>query len=788
MKKYHFLTGIIVTTSIILCFMAVFVFGIKDMTVAKGEIKDFNGGWTFVRPDGSEAKIEALPYSEPSKAGEVFAIENVIPEEFKGKTMSFLSADKELRVFVDGNVIYEFGKEDRRSFGHTPGSITNFIDLPEECEGRIRIEAVAPYDGYASNFLNITVGDKDVIEFNLFKRNLLNYLFCMIILFSGVMLIIFDVIDVVSKQPSSGASYLGVICFMGAIYHAIETKSMNVFYGNQTLYSIIVFLVIMVMPALLCMYYLLSYEEKYLKRVKVNLWLCYINCFVQICIQVFGIADFMIIAPLSHAMIMITIINLVTITTNKMLLKHKETGKLDSTLMLEGIGVASIMIGSATDIIRFYVSPVGDMGKYGRIGMLIFSVLMLRNHIQSVSERYVNQVEKNMSLMSELLEKAKAENRAKTIFLANMSHEIRTPMNSIMGFAEILLTQKMTSEQEDYVLNIRDSSQSLLSIINDILDISKVESGKMELIEKNFSTKKLLTSALMEISLLADKKELEFRTDISETLPVTLYGDEVRLKEILINILNNAVKYTREGYVSIEAKGEVAEGILNLNVVISDTGIGISKENQEKIFNVFEQVEQLKNKGIEGTGLGLSIVKGYLTLMKGTVEVESEVGQGARFTVKIPLKVVDASPIGKISFERAKKEKTSIGDIKIKDRTALVVDDSRVNLKVIRKVLENYGLKVDEADGGEKSIELCSNKQYDMVFMDQMMPGVDGITAMKKIREIDGYEAGGKNKIFVLTANAIKGVEEELLAEGFDAYFSKPIEFRKIEEMLLNYW
>ena len=790
MKKYHFLTCILTAVCIMICLSAVFVFKIKDMTAANGEIYDFNEGWVLSRPDGSLTEIESLPYTEPSKAHEVYAIENVIPDEYRGMTISFLSADKELSVSVDGKVIYEFGKEDKRLFGHTPGSITNFIDLPEDySEGKIRIEVVSPYDGYATNFLNITAGAKDVIEFALVKKNLVNYLFCMIILFSAVMLVVFELIDVFSKQPVSGVAYLGVLCFFGAIYHAIETKSLNIFFGNQTFYSIIVFIVIMIMPVFLCMYYLCSYDEKFQKRIKANLLLCYANIAVQICIQVFGIADFMVIAPLSHAIIMITIINLVAITNKTLIHKYKETGKFNKYLLLEGIGVLSILIGSAVDIITFYISPVGEMGKYGRIGMLVFSVLMLMIHVRSISSRYVTQVKENVDLMSKLLDKANAENRAKTVFLANMSHEIRTPMNSIMGFAEILLKQGISGEQEEYVLNIRESSQNLLSIINDILDISKIESGKMELVENEFSTEKLFSSVLMEIGLLAQKKGLEFRYAIDEKLPKTFFGDEVRIREVLVNVLNNAIKYTHTGYVSLAVMpGNVKDDVMVLEIKVEDTGIGISKESQKLIFDAFEQVEQLKNKGIEGTGLGLSIVKGYLSLMHGNVSVESEVGQGSVFSISIPLSVIDKSPAGLIAPEKAKNVQSGISDMKLEKKTALVVDDSMVNLKVIRKILESYGLVVDDANGGEKSVEMCKNKQYDAVFMDQMMPGMDGITAMKEIRKIPGYEIGGQNKIFVLTANAIKGVEQELIAEGFDEYFSKPIDIGAIEKTLSRYW
>lgn len=790
MKKYHIITVLLTALCLSLCFMSIFVFNIKDMTVAKGEISEFNSGWVLQRPDGSVSELESLPYREDSKAGEVFSIENHIPEEYLGETISFLSADKELRIYVDGEVIYEFGKEDERLFGHTPGSITNFVDLPAECrEGIITIECVSPYDGYASNFAPISVGKSNILELLLIKDNLWSYLFCIIILFCAVMMILFEMIDILSRQPFRGVFYLGAISCLGAVYHAIETKSLNIFYGNQTLYSIIVFIVIMIMPVFLCMYYLCNCEEKYIKRIKINLWFCYANIILQIAIQLTDAADFMITAPLSHGMIMVTIINVVIMIDQIIVSRYKETGRFEYRLIFEAVGVAAIMIGSLIDIIRFYVSPVGDMGKYGRIGMLIFSVAMLFIQVRSISTRYLNKIEENVNLMTKMLEEAQEANRQKSIFLANMSHEIRTPMNSIMGFAEILLKQQLPKEESEYVINIRESSQSLLSIINDILDISKIESGKMELVKSDFDTKKLLSSVSMEIKLLAEKKGLDFSAEIDENLPTVLYGDEVRLKEILINLLNNAVKYTAEGSVTFGAKMEkLSDNLINCIFEIKDTGIGISEENQKLIFNAFEQVEQLKNKGIEGTGLGLSIVKGYVTLMNGNIDVISARGEGSTFIFTVPIDVVDASPVGKITIDKVERAKSGIGDIRIENKTALVVDDSIVNLKVIGKTLEHYGIAVETAKSGAKSIEMCKDKQYDMVFMDQMMPEMDGVTAMKHIREIAGYEAGSSCKIFALTANAIKGVEEELVAEGFDAYLSKPIEFNVLEETLTKYY
>lgn len=787
MRKYHFLTIGIFISVFIICSAAIFAFDIKDMTAAKGTIDDFNDGWSLVRPDGLRVDIESLPYSEPSKAGEVFFLEKTIDNKYAGLTMRFLSADKNLVVRLDDEEIYEFGVSDKRLFGKTPGSITNFIELPADLgNGQLSMEMYSPYDGYASNVTNIVIGKKDVVELDLVKSNLVNYFMCMIILFSAFMLIIIELIEVFSKQKFTGIVNLGAICFLGAFYHAIETKSLNIFYGNQTLYSIAVFVIIMALPSLLCQYYIISMPEKYKKRFKINLIVCVVNICLQFLIQICQIADFMVLAPLSHAIIGLTVINVDVAVVQLLIDNYRKNVRISKRLVAEMVGVTSIMLGSVIDIIRFYITPVGDMGKYGRLGMLIFSVITLIIHINMISARYLEKVQENMNLMEEHILEVEKANKSKSMFLANMSHEIRTPMNSIMGFSEILLKKELSDEEREYVENIRESSENLLTIINDILDISKIESGKMEIVENDFESEKLLKGVMSQIKSLADKKDLKFAAEISSDIPSVLYGDEVRIREILINILNNAIKYTNEGSVLFKANVTLNDNnMAEIEFRSIDTGIGINEEYKDVIFHAFEQADKKKNNGIEGTGLGLSIVRSYLELMNGSVEVESEVGKGSTFIVTIPLKIVDSKPIGELILEREKKAKSHISDLHI-EKEVLVVDDSMVNLKVIGRTLEHYGITVTAVNSGQKAVDECKDKLFDIVFMDQMMPVMDGVEAMNIIRGIPGYEKGSDHKIVVLTANAIKGAEEELLAAGFDAYLKKPVEFDKMEKILLG--
>ncbi len=412
-------------------------------------------------------------------------------------------------------------------------------------------------------------------------------------------------------------------------------------------------------------------------------------------------------------------------------------------------------------------------------------------NIDKIRDRYtdiigyivsVDDITEHKKMMTEL-ERA---NMAKTTFLANMSHEIRTPMNAIVGFSELLLKENLNSDQLEDVENIRDASYELLTIINGILDISKIEAGKMELVEHEYNLSDIIRSVIVQMKVPAEKKGLDFCVEIEPSLPKKLYGDSGKVREIMINLLSNAIKYTKNGSVTLKVRrGDLRDRVIEIAIDVLDTGIGIKKEDMASIFNSFESVDKTVREGIEGTGLGLPIVKGYIELMNGSINCESVYGEGSLFYVEIPQKIVDDTQVGDISMDGERITKSRISDVKFERMKVLVVDDNAVNLMVIKKSLINYGLEVDTASSGLAAINKCKDTRYSVIFMDQMMPEMDGIEAMKKIRELSGYyEKDGDCKIVALTANAVSGVREEMIEYGFDEYLSKPIEYDKLESFL----
>lgn len=405
--------------------------------------------------------------------------------------------------------------------------------------------------------------------------------------------------------------------------------------------------------------------------------------------------------------------------------------------------------------------------------------------VTDLSER-INAISRLENAISE----AKSANQAKTTFLANMSHEIRTPMNAIIGFSELVLKENISSQVREYVDGIHLSARNLLAIINDILDITKIESGKMELIPDNYFFADLLDDVSLIISQQASQKGLAFIMKTDENIPTQLFGDKVRIRGVLINILNNAVKYTKEGTITFETKvlSHKSDNI-KLAFIVSDTGIGIRPEDRENLFKSFERLDPQIHYGIEGSGLGLSIAKGYVTLMGGDISIESEYGVGSVFTVTIDQKVIDNTPMDHhFAIDRHTKAPSGSYKITVHDTHVLLVDDNTINLMVAKALLNSYGLAVDTAASGSIAITACRNIHYPIIFMDQMMPDMDGIEAMRQIRALDPYyKSGGDSKIIVLTANAIRGSRDQLIAEGFDEYLGKPLNLRQLERLLILY-
>ena len=432
--------------------------------------------------------------------------------------------------------------------------------------------------------------------------------------------------------------------------------------------------------------------------------------------------------------------------------------------------------------------------KNGNIPVKVTSTVM-RDEYNDIlySLSYFTDFSKEQELMDKLEEsrlEAENANKAKGDFLANMSHEIRTPINAVLGLDEMIIRECKDEDIRTYAFDIKSAGKTLLGLVNDVLDFSKIESNKMEIIPVEYELSSVINDLLNMITVKTAEKKLFFDIDVEEKIPHLLYGDEIRIKQVILNILTNAVKYTEKGSVSLAFGYEAAsDNEIELIVKVKDTGIGIRKEDMQALFSPFERIDEKRNRTVEGTGLGMSITTQLLIMMGSELEVESAYGEGSEFSFRLKQKVIDWKEIGNFAkmYNRIREEGEKYREsFRAPEAKLLVVDDTAMNLTVIKGLLKRTQLQIDTAGSGKECLDKITLKKYDIIFLDQRMPEMDGIETFHYIKQLTD-NLNTDTPVIALTANAVSGAREMFLREGFSDYLSKPVDAVKLERLIKKY-
>lgn len=827
MKNLRKIAGISVLFTLVFMVIAVFRFQNEgDFFIWPEKIEyQYNEGWLTAvldaakapkagleNPDDVQALIEdalkpemfqevTLPCKGKSNPGDIVFFHNVLPMDYKGLTLNFFSRNTSVQVFLDGKLIYQYGIGKKEASGDPLGDMENYADIPNTIqEGELWLVLSSPEPNAAAMLNNVTIETRDAMVIGVMGNNVADIGCCLLIMIVAIIMFVLALIRLYTRQPARGELFLGLAGVAAGVYCFIGTDTLSIFYDVQEAYEMQEYLVLLI-PLFLALYFEKSLHTLFPRRFSVLLWGASIHAVAQIVLEFSGITNLTETANVSAAVIglicVVAIVSLIQLEYQKKIYQAL-LAILAMTVLLSG-GIVNVILNT------FLKNPYGNTA--GQYSMVVFSILMATMHTLQLSKEYRASAEESARMLSEKVKAAQqqnlqlaqakkdadaarqealAANDAKGRFLARMSHEIRTPINAVLGMDEMILRESKEQQIKDYAMDIYTAGQTLLSLINDILDFSKIDSGKMEIVPVEYDVSSLIHDLANMAAQRAKDKDIKLELEIDPGVPSRLFGDDVRLRQVLTNILTNAVKYTLEGSVWLRLRSwETEPGTANLWFEVEDTGIGIREEDLPKLSAEFERIEEDRNRNIEGTGLGMNITIQLLTLMGSKLQVKSVYGVGSKFYFELEQKIVDATPIGDFETRvRQLAENYSYGTkFLAPEARVLVVDDNAVNRKVFRSLLKETQIQVTDAESGVECLELVQKFSYDLIFLDHMMPEMDGIETLHCMKEFTEFPCKD-TPIIVLTANAVAGAREKYLKEGFDDFLSKPIVPEKLEDML----
>lgn len=732
----------------------------------------FESDWEQILDNGDRVAVK-VPGKVKADYGEVVTFSTTLPESISpGECLCFRPIWQDVSIYIDGELRQSYNTDNSRPFGINSPMRYVFVELQDTDAGKELTYQFSSDSKYAGDIRVSYIGDRLSIWLYLIKDSGVKMIIAVFLLLLSLFCIIVCGILKCMYKKHLPLIHLAWTLFFCAFWMLSEIAFRQLIVKNISILSNYAYWCLMLIPIPLLTYINEIQNSRYHKVYTISLAYSVIMLIVGTILQVFDIAQFVQQLIFIHIGILVSLISIITTITIDTFKK-----KISDYLFV-GIGLYGMLFTAILEMLAYYFGTDISLGTILATGLVFLLIMAI---IKTGQDLFQSEKKKQQAIMAR---------EAQAKFLANMSHEIRTPINAIIGMNEMIIRESKNETIQNYAHNIQSASNMLLGLINDVLDFTKIESGQLELVEDTYNLASLLHDEMLLLNTRASGKPLSTKLDIDPRLPSCLWGDELRIKQVITNLLSNAVKYTNQGSVTLKVFFKQSDtDSIDLCFSVTDTGMGIKNEDLSKLFDSFKRLELKKNRTIEGTGLGLNIVKQIVDLMHGDIVVESDYGKGSTFTVSIPQKIMDKKPIDDIDtiLTKSSKEKDTAHKLfTAPDAAILIVDDNSMNLSLMKELLKRSKMNIDLASSGKKCLELTKQKKYNIIFMDHMMPELDGVETLNLLRA-DKSNPNQDSTVIALTANAIAGCREMYLEYGFNDYFSKPVHADKLDELILQY-
>lgn len=733
-------------------------------------VSALDDNWYHIDDGGKRVPME-VPGKCDVEPGKTAVFERVLPADIVSNYwLCFRTSRQDMNVYIDGELRDSFSTKDTRPFGLASASVYLFVELKTSDSSKLLSVETSSDSAYSGVMRTVLYGDKMGILLKIFAENIVPlFMAALILLLSLASIILSYVLQYLYKRKVS-LLYLGWCMCAVSVWIISQSKMRQIFAPNISTTSAFSQFVLFLIPIPLSFYLNCLQEYRYKKLYLLFEGYALINFVVCSILTVLNVKDQADLTSSIYpvfAFLLLLVLYTLAADYKKRLLK---------SYSIVVYGILGILFFGLLQILQSLNKSALENGHLLCIGLTFLLIMAV---VQALKDVMDSEKEKQQILYA---------SEAKAKFLAKMSHEIRTPINAVLGIDEMIAQETNEAHIREYAEDIQTAGRNLLAIVNDILDYSKIESGRMAIVPMEYDLASVINDSCSMVKIRAAKKGLDLKIDCDEQLPSRLLGDEIRIRQIMINLLTNAVKYTNEGSIllTVTSQNHDPED-LALVFSVTDTGIGIKETAIPYLFDSFSRVDDSDTHQIEGSGLGLAIVKELIELMNGTIDVKSTYGEGSTFTVMIPQKVISYSPIGNLSTAVNRSAQTLIKDNFVAPGARiLIVDDVPVNVKVFCGLLKDTLINIDSASSGRECIARLKENVYDIIFLDHMMPDLDGVETLHELHNMSSNKID-HTPIIMLTANAILGAKEDYLKMGFDDYLSKPIQKDKLLFLIKKY-